>query len=41
MLKGREDLGREKSFEALLNEILYELANPDITKKLITRFMSS
>lgn len=33
-IEGREDIGREKSYEELINQILYELANPYLTEKL-------
>lgn len=33
-VEGREDIGREKSYEELINKILHELANPYLTEKL-------
>lgn len=33
-IEGREDIGRETSYEDLINQVLYELANPYITEPL-------
>lgn len=33
-LESREDIGSEQSFEDLLDEVIYELANPSLTRPL-------
>jgi len=33
-IEGRDDIGLQKAFEPLLKQLLFELANPDITQEL-------
>lgn len=33
-IENREDIGRENSYKDLIDEILYELANPYLTEKM-------
>lgn len=33
-IEGREDVGYEAGFEALLGDLIHELANPDLTRPL-------
>jgi hypothetical protein len=36
-IEGRDDIGLQKGFEPLLKQLLFELANPDITEELTLR----